>query len=122
VSLGDTTWKAASLAGGNGVGTLDAPSSLLRPLATLLIGLLALSGALLLPRLCVPGVLLVIGGVSSNVVSLALWRAVPNPIGMRLAGGILHCNLADLCIWSGGLVFLAAAFWTIWRLPAERFA
>jgi hypothetical protein len=122
VGVGDIGWKAATLASGQGAATLDAPSSLLRPLATLLVGALALSGVLVLPRLCVPGVLLVVGGVSSNVVSLVLWRAVPNPIGVAVAGGMLRCNLADLCIWGGGLIFLAAAFWTIWRLPAERFA
>ena len=122
VSTSDIGWKAASVAAGHSGLGLDAPSSLLRPLATLLIGVVALAGALLLPPLCLPGVFLVFGGVTSNVLSLALWRAVPNPLGVHVAGGILHYNLADLCVWSGGLLFLSATFWTLWRLPAERFA
>lgn len=84
--------------------------------------MLALTGVLLLPRLCLPGVLLVVGGVGSNVISLALWRGVPNPLSVHLAGGILHFNLADLCIYSGGLVFLVATLWTIWRMPEEQFS
>jgi len=122
VSTTDIAWKAASIAAGHAAFGLDAPSSLLRPLATLLVGAVALTGVLLLPPLCLPGVSLVVGGVTSNVLSLALWRAVPNPVGIHLAGGILHFNLADMCVWSGGLLFLVATFWTIWRMPAERFA
>jgi hypothetical protein len=51
-----------------------------------------------------------------------LWRGVPNPLALGVAGGILHFNLADLCVWSGGVLFLVAALWTIARMPAERFA
>ena len=118
----DTSWKAATLAAGRGAAAMDAPSSLLRPSLTLLVGLAALTGALLLPRLCVPGAFLVVAGVSSNLVSLALWRAVPNPLGVHLAGGILHFNLADVCVTGGGAVFLAAVLWKIWRMPDEQFA
>jgi hypothetical protein len=118
----DISWKAATLAASPANGALDAPSSLLRPLATLLIGLAALSGVLLLPRLCLPGVLLVVGGVSSNVASLALWKAVPNPMGLNVAGGVLHLCLADLFVWSGGVLFLASALWVLWRMPDEQFA
>ena len=120
VSGVDLAWKASALAAGHGA--LDAPSSLLRPFATVLVGMVALICVLRLPWLCVPGMLLVVGGVASNVFSLALWQAVPNPLGVHLAGEILHFNLADLCIYGGGLLFLAAAWWTIWRMPAERFA
>ena len=88
----------------------------------MLVGIAALTGALLLPRLCVPGALLVAAGVSANILSLALWRAVPNPLGVHLAGGILRFNLADVCVTGGGALFLAAALWTIWRMPDERFA
>jgi hypothetical protein len=120
IALLDISWKAASVASGRSA--IDAPTSTLRPLGTLLIGALALAGVLLLPRICLPGVLLVVGGAASNVGSLAVWRAVPDPLGVHLAGGILHFNLADLCVWGGGLLFLAASLWTIWRMPAERFA
>ena len=118
----DISWKAAALAAGHGDAAIDAPSSLLRPFATLLVGLVALTGALLLPRLCVPGAFLVVAGVSSNVVSLVLWRAVPNPLGVHLADGILYFNLADVCVTGGGLLFLAALLWTLWRMPDEQFA
>jgi hypothetical protein len=118
---GDMTWKAATLAA-HGGGALDTPTTLLRPLATLLIGLAALAGVRLLPRICLPGVLLVVAGVTSNVASLALWHAVPNPIGLPVAGGILHLCLADLCVWTGGVLFLASALWAIWRMPDDRFA
>ena len=121
VSTSDIAWKAASGAAGHSGPGLDAPSSLLRPLATLLIAAVALAGALLLPALCLPGVVLVFGGVASNVLSLALWRAVPNPVGVHVAGGTLHFNLADVCVWSGALLFLLATFWTLWRTPSERF-
>jgi len=110
------------MASSHGAAALDAPSSLLRPLATVLVGLAALTAALALPALCVPGASLVVAGVSSNVVSLALWHAVPNPLRLDLAGGILHFNLADLCVTGGGLLFLAAALWTLWRMPDEQFA
>ena len=118
----DTSWKAAAMAATHGAAALDAPASLLRPILTLLVGLAALTGALMLPALCVPGAFLVVAGVSSNVVSLVLWRAVPNPLGVHLAGGVLHFNLADLCVTGGGLVFLIAVLWTLWRMPDERFA
>ena len=101
---------------------MDAPSSLLRPLATLLVGLAAFAGVFLLPRCCLPGALLVAGGVTSNLVSLVLWRAVPNPLSVHLAGGVLHLNLADICITGGALSFFVATLWTLWRMPDERFA
>lgn len=82
----DISWKAAALAAGHGAAALDAPSSILRPLATVLVGLAALAGALVLPALCLPGAYLVVAGVSSNIASLVLWRAVPNPLGLHLAG------------------------------------
>lgn len=116
----DLSWKATALVAGHG--WLDAPTSFLRPSATLLIGLLALTGVLLVPWLCLPGVLLIVGGVSSNVASLVLWRAVPNPLGVQLAGGVLRFNLADLCIYGGGLIFLAGTYLTLWRMPSDRFA
>ena len=116
----DLPWKSAALAAGHG--WLDTPTSLVRPLGALLVGLLALTAVLLVPRLCLPGVLLVVGGSASNIASLAVWRAVPNPLGFHIAGGVVHFNLADLCVYCGGLLFLAAAYWTIWRMPAERFA
>ena len=118
----DISWKAAALAAGHGAAALDAPSSMLRPFATLLVGVAALAGALVLPALCLPGAFLIVAGVSSNVASLALWRAVPNPLGVHLAGGILHFNLADLCVTGGGLLLLTAVLWTLWRMPDERFA
>ena len=118
----DISWKAAALAAGHGAAALDAPSSILRPLATVLVGLAALAGALVLPALCLPGAYLVVAGVSSNIASLVLWRAVPNPLGLHLAGGILHFNLADACVSGGGLLFLTAALWTIWRMPEAQFA
>jgi hypothetical protein len=118
----DLSWKAAALAAGHGAAALDAPSSMLRPFATLLVGLAALTSALVLPALCLPGAFLVVAGASSNVASLALWRAVPNPLGVHLAGGILHFNLADLCVTGGGLLLLAAVLWTLWRMPDEQFA
>jgi hypothetical protein len=122
VSGGDLAWKAAVLAAHHGSFAMDVPSSPAKPFFSLLVGILALGGALLLPWLCVPGVLLVVGGVTANVTSLALWRAVPNPVGVHVAGGTLHFNLADVCVLGGGLLFLSTVFWTLWRLPAERFA
>ena len=118
----DLAWKAAALAAGPAAAALDAPSSLLRPFATLLVGLGALAAALVLPALCLPGAFLVVAGVSSNVASLVLWRAVPNPLGVHLAGGVLHFNLADVCVTGGGLVFLTAVLWTLWQMPDEQFA
>jgi hypothetical protein len=119
VTFLDTAWKLAVLAPGH-TPALDTPTTLLRPLATLLVGVLAAAGVILLPRACVPGTLLVLGGVSSNVVSLVLWGAVPNPIALRLAFGTLHCNLADLCIWCGALAFLGAALVSLARMPAAQ--
>lgn len=116
----DTASKSAAVLAGHG--SFDAPASMVRPLATMLVGLVALAGVLLLPRLCLPGALLVVAGVASNVVSLALWPGVPNPFGVHLAGGILHFNLADVCVCGGGALFLSAALYTIWRMPDEQFA
>ncbi len=118
----DISWKAAALAAGHGAAALDAPTSILRPLATVLVGLVALAGTLVLPALCLPGAYLVVAGVSSNIASLVLWRAVPNPLGLQIAGGILHFNLADACVGGGGLLFLTAALWTIWRMSDAQFA
>lgn len=117
----DLSWKATALAAGHQVVEVHAPTSLVQPAATLLVGVVALVGVLFLPWLCLPGALLVVGGIASNVASLALWRGVPNPLRMRMAGGVLNFNLADLCVWGGCLIFLAAAFWSIYRMPAERF-
>jgi len=118
----DLSWKAHVLAGGPTGASLDVPTTLLRPLGTMLVGLAALAGALLLPRLCVPGLVSIFAGATSNLGSLSLWRGVPNPLSLGVAGGTLHFNLADLGVWGGCLVFLAAALWTIWRMPAEAFA
>jgi hypothetical protein len=118
----DTAWKTAALAGGHAAAGMDAPTTMLKPLATMLVGLLALGASLMLPRLCVPGALLMAAGTSSNMLSLARWRAVPNPIAVHLAGGILHLNMADLCVTGGGALFLAASLWTLWRMPDERFS
>ena len=120
VTFADLASKVAAIAAGHGA--LDTPTSPMRPLMTGLVGLVALAGALLLPRLCVPGMLLVAAGVTSNLVSLALWPGVPNPFGFAIAGGILHFNLADTCVSGGGVLFLAATLWTLWRMPDERFA
>ena len=117
----DVSWKSSALAAAGRV-EVDAPGSLVRPLGTLAVGVLALAGVLLLPRVCLPGALLVVGGIAGNLASLALWHAVPNPLALPLAGGVLHTNLADLCVWSGCLLFLAGALWSIHRLPDERFA
>jgi hypothetical protein len=122
VSAIDIGWKASALAAGHGAAALDTPSSILRPAATVLVGLAALAAALALPALCVPGAFLVVAGVSSNVASLVLWRAVPNPLGFHVAGGVLRFNLADVCVTGGGLVFLTAVLWTLWRMPDEQFA
>ena len=121
VSGVDLEWKAAALAAGDGAAALDTPSSVLKPLLTLVVGVAALTCALLLPRLCLPGALLVVAGVAANVISLDLWGAVPNPLGVHVAGGILHFNLADVCVTGGGLLFLAAVIWILGRMPDERF-
>ncbi len=118
----DTTWKAVSLAAGRSAAALDVPSTILRPSLTLVIGIAALVSTLLFPPIFLPGTLLVTAGAGSNLFSLGLWRAVPNPLAVHLAGGVLHFNLADLCVTGGCALFLAAAWRTIWRMPAERFA
>ena len=78
---------------------------------------MALAGVAALPAVCLPGALLVSAGLTSNLFSLALWQAVPNPLGVHLAGSVLHFNLADVCIGVGGLVVLLSVALT----PAERF-
>ncbi len=118
----DTAWKTAALAAGRAAAGMDTPTTMLKPVTTMLVGLLALGAALMLPRLCVPGALLMAAGTSSNMLSLARWRAVPNPIAVHLAGGILRFNMADICVTGGGALFLAAVLWTLWRMPDERFA
>ena len=118
----DTAWKSAALAAGHAAAGMDTPTTMLKPLATMLVGPLALGAALMLPRLCVPGALLMAAGATSNMLSLERWRAVPNPLAVHLAGGILHFNMADICVTGGGAVFLAAVLWTLWRMPDERFA
>ena len=118
----DTSWKAAALAASHGAVGMDTPTTMLKPLATMLVGLAALTAALMLPRLCMPGALLLTAGVSSNILSLALWHAVPDPLGVHLAGGILRFNLADVCVMCGCCLFLAAVLWTVWRMPDEPFA
>ncbi|HEY4346240.1 MAG TPA: hypothetical protein VGM80_01525 [Gaiellaceae bacterium] len=122
VAGADLTWKAAVLTTHHGAYAMDQPTSIIRPAGAIAVGLLALVGVLMLPPLCVPGALLVVGGAVSNIASLALWHAVPNPLGVHVAGGILHFCLADVCVWTGGLLFLLPFLWTVWRMPAERFA
>ena len=122
LAFADLAWKSAVLAAHHGSFAMDSPTSPVKPIATLAIGLLAFGAVLVLPWLCVPGVLLVAGGTTGNIASLALWRAVPNPVGVHVAGGILHFNLADMSVVGGGLLFLTATLWTLWRLPPERFA
>ena len=117
----DTAWTAA-LAAGRAAAGMDTPTTMLKPVTTMLVGPLALGAALMLPRLCVPGALLMAAGATSNMLSLERWRAVPNPLAVHLAGGILHLNMADLCVTGGGALFLAASLWTLWRMPDERFA
>ncbi len=121
VSGVDLEWKAAALAAGRGAAALDTPSSAVKPSLTLVVGIAALASALLLPRLCLPGALLVVAGVAANVISLDVWGAVPDPLAVHVAGGILHFNLADVCVTGGGLLFLAAVTWTLGRIPDERF-
>jgi hypothetical protein len=116
----DTSWKSAAVAAGHGA--LDVPASAARPLVTLAVAAAAIAAVLLAPWCCVPGALLVVCGVSSNLLSLALWRAVPNPIGVHLAGGILHFNLADVCVTGGGALFAAAMLRLLSQAPAERLA
>ena len=122
VAASDTLWKTAAIAAGHAGAGCDTPGTWVRPFGTMVFGLLSFAGVMLLPRLCVPGALLAAAGMGSNILSLALWQAVPNPFGMHLAGGILRFNMADLCVWGGCLLFLATASWTIARTPAERFA
>lgn len=112
----DLAWKATIL-GSRGATTIDTPTTLLRPLATAALSALALAALLVLPRLCLPGVALVLGGSLSNLASLALWRGVPDPLELRVGHALVHFNLADTCVWSGSLLFLLAAYWTLWRLP-----
>jgi hypothetical protein len=116
----DNAWKESAVVSGHGA--LDAPSSILRPALTLTVGAVALVGVLVLPRLCMLGALLVLTGVSSNIASLAIWKAVPNPLGVHVAGGVLHFCLADTCVWAGSLLFFAAVLWSLWRMSDERFA
>ena len=111
----DTAWKLAVVAEGHGA--LDTPTSLVKPLGTFAVWLVATAGVALLPSLCVPGALLIACGLGSNLFSLALWRAAPNPLSVNLAGGALHFNLADICIGGGGLVVVLSVLLT----PADRF-
>jgi hypothetical protein len=111
--------SAALAAGGTGV---DVPTSVLRTAGAGGAGLLALLAIFVLPRLCLPGALLFVGGAASNLVSLAIWHGVPDPFVLGVAGGDLHFNLADCCVWSGSLVFLASVLWTLWRMPDDDFA
>ncbi len=106
VSSLDTGWKAALLASGHAA--LDTPGSLVRPLGTLFVGLLALAGVVLLPVACLPGLLLVVAGVSSNMASLLRWHTVPNPLALAFAGGTLHFNLADVRASGVALVLFLA--------------
>ncbi len=112
----DTAWKLAAVIGGHGA--LDAPTSIVKPLGTFAVWLIALGGVALLPSLCVPGALLVACGVGSNLFSLALWRAAPNPLSVHIAGGILHFNLADACVAGGGLLVVFSVICT----PDHHFA
>ena len=81
----DTGWKALALAAGRSGAALDTPTTALKPYLTLAVGVAALVATLLLPRLFVPGALLVAAGVASNLISLSLWRAVPNPLSFKVA-------------------------------------
>ena len=121
VGAADFGVKASALAAGGGVG-VDVPTSVVRPMGSGLIGVLALVGVLVLPRLCLPGALLFLGGACSNFVSLFVWGGVPDPFAVPVAGGLLHFNLADSCIWAGSALFLAAVLWTLWRMPDDEFA
>jgi hypothetical protein len=122
VALFDLGWKAAALAAGHGALAVDTPSSLVKPVATVIALPIVLVAVATVPALCLPGAVLALAGVSGNLASLAIWHAVPDPLSVGVAGGQLHFNLADLCIWSGGVVFVLSAAWAIWRLPAESFA
>jgi hypothetical protein len=118
----DLWWKATALATAHGGVEVHSPGSALRPALSLLVGLVALSGVVLLPPLCVPGAVLAFAGISSNIASLAIWGGVPNPLSLQLGGGVLDLNLADLCLWGGCLLFLAGVFTTLVRMPADAFA
>ncbi len=112
--------KAAALAaGGTGV---DVPTSVARTAGAAAIGLLALLSIFVLPRLCLPGAVLFAGGAVSNLVSLGIWGGVPDPFELAVAGGVLHCNLADCCVWAGSVLFLVSALWILWRMPGDDFA
>lgn len=74
----------------------------------------ALVAARSLPLALAGGVLL--GGAAGNLVSLALWPGVPNP----LVAGAVAFNLADVFAAAGGLVLVpAAAGLTAWRSRAS---
>jgi hypothetical protein len=122
VAFVDLVWKSAAIAAAHGALAVDTPSSLVRPAATVIALPIALVAVATVPGLCLPGALLALAGVSGNLASLAIWHAVPDPLSVAVAGGQLHFNLADLCIWSGCVVLLLSAVWAIWRIPAERFA
>ena len=98
---------SAVLAAGQGAAAMDVPTSAAKPLGTVLVGLAALAALLLLPRPCVPGALLLAGGVAANLAALALWGAVPDPFGLAVAGGILHFDAADVCVVVGGALLAA---------------
>jgi hypothetical protein len=112
----DTTWKLVVVLRGSGA--LDTPTSIVKPIGTFAVWLVALGGVALLPSLCVPGAILVACGVGSNLFSLALWHAAPNPLAVHMAGGILHFNLADLCVAGGGALVLVSVLCA----PADAFA
>jgi hypothetical protein len=120
VTVIDNLWKQAAVASGHSA--LDAPASIIRPALTLAVLVLALFGVLVLPRLCMVGALLVLSGVSSNIVSLGVWTAVPNPLGVHIGGGTLRFCLADTLVWSGSMLFLGAVLATLLRMPDDRFA
>jgi hypothetical protein len=120
VAAVDLHVKSVALAtGGTGV---DVPTSVLRTGGAAAVGFVALLACFVLPRLCLPGLLLFVGGAASNLVSLAIWHGVPDPFELGIAGGVLHFNLADCCVWAGSLLFLASVLWTLWRMPEDEFA
>jgi hypothetical protein len=112
--------KAAAVAAGTtGV---DVPTSVARTGGAAAIGLVALLAVFVLPSLCVPGALLFLGGAVSNLVSLAVWHGVPDPFELAVAGGAVHFNLADCCVWTGSALFLGGFLWVLWRMPEADFA
>lgn len=117
VATVDLGWKTGALAATPDAVAIDTPTTALRPLTTLLLAVVAIAGGLLLPRLCLPGALLVLGGAVSNVASIVVWHGVPDPLSVGLGWGVLHFNPADVSVWSGSVLFLAAAYLTIWQLP-----